>query len=51
MYRTPGYVSWQGNNWVAHCSDYCAFIAMSVGVNYWSEALQSNLKILLLFLQ
>ncbi|MCT1541475.1 MULTISPECIES: CbrC family protein [Lysinibacillus] len=26
LFRTPGYVSWQGNNWVAHCSDYCAFI-------------------------
>ncbi|GLC87113.1 CbrC family protein [Lysinibacillus piscis] len=26
LHLTPGYVSWQGNNWVAHCTDYCAFI-------------------------
>ncbi|MBP6562275.1 MAG: CbrC family protein [Neisseriaceae bacterium] len=25
MHRTPGYCSWQGNNWPAHCDDYCAF--------------------------
>jgi uncharacterized protein CbrC (UPF0167 family) len=24
--RTPGYVSWQGEYWLAHCNDYCAFI-------------------------
>lgn len=27
MFRTPGYHSWQGNQWPAHCDDYCAFIA------------------------
>lgn len=26
LHRTPGYISWQGNDWVAHCTDYCAFI-------------------------
>lgn len=24
--RTPGYHSWQGEAWLACCSDYCAFI-------------------------
>lgn len=24
--RTPGYVSWQGSEWLAHCSDACAFL-------------------------
>ncbi len=24
--RTPGYSSWQGENWRACCNDYCAFI-------------------------
>ena len=24
--RTPGYVSWQGEYWLACCNDYCAFI-------------------------
>ncbi len=33
MRRTPGYDSWQGSNWPAHCRDYCAFIAY-VG---WAE--------------
>ena len=25
--RTPGYLAWQGENWLACCDDYCAFIA------------------------
>jgi uncharacterized protein CbrC (UPF0167 family) len=25
--RTPGFVTWQGEHWLAHCGDYCAFIA------------------------
>jgi uncharacterized protein CbrC (UPF0167 family) len=25
--RTPGLVTWQGEHWLAHCDDYCAFIA------------------------
>jgi uncharacterized protein CbrC (UPF0167 family) len=29
--RTPGYVSWQGEYWLTHCNDYCAFIG-DVGV-------------------
>ncbi len=24
--RTPGYISWQGENWLTCCNDYCAFI-------------------------
>lgn len=24
--RTPGYVSWQGENWLAHCDDYMAYL-------------------------
>ncbi|GHU28193.1 hypothetical protein AGMMS50256_09780 [Betaproteobacteria bacterium] len=24
--RTPGLVTWQGEHWLAHCNDYCAFI-------------------------
>ena len=24
--RTPGYISWQGENWLGHCNDACAFI-------------------------
>lgn len=24
--RTPGYLSWQGENWLVCCDDYCAFI-------------------------
>ena len=26
MRRTPGYVSWQGTNWLTHCNDCCAFM-------------------------
>lgn len=26
FHRTPGYYSWQGENWKACCNDYCAFI-------------------------
>jgi uncharacterized protein CbrC (UPF0167 family) len=26
FHRTPGYTSWHGENWLAHCNDYCAFI-------------------------
>lgn len=25
-YRTPGYISWQGEYWLACCEDYCAYI-------------------------
>lgn len=24
--RTPGYVSWQGENWLACCDDYCEYL-------------------------
>ncbi len=40
LYRTPGYVSWQGNNWVAHCSDYCAFI----GYVGWSDIVELGIE-------
>lgn len=26
FYRTPGYISWQGEHWLSCCNDYCAFI-------------------------
>lgn len=26
FYRTPGYWSWQGEQWVGCCNDYCAYI-------------------------
>ena len=29
---TPGYISWQGEYWPAHCDDHCAFIGF-VGAN------------------
>jgi len=33
---TPGYESWQGENWLAHCNDYCAFIG-KVGIKELKE--------------
>ncbi|MBP1047554.1 CbrC family protein [Enterococcus sp. BWM-S5] len=24
--HTPGYVSWQGEYWLAHCDDFCAYL-------------------------
>lgn len=36
LHRTPGYTSWQGNFWPAHCDDYCAF-AGYVGANEITE--------------
>lgn len=26
FHRTPGFNSWQGEMWLAHCNDFCAFI-------------------------
>lgn len=26
FHRTPGYMSWQGENWLACCDDYCAYL-------------------------
>lgn len=26
FHRTPGYISWQGEYWLAHCGDYMAFL-------------------------
>jgi hypothetical protein len=34
--RTPGYVSWQEDYWLAHCNDYCAFISY-VGIKELQE--------------
>ena len=31
FHRTPGYVSWQGENWLACCDDYCAYLG-AVGI-------------------
>lgn len=30
--RTPGYLAWQGENWLACCDDYCAYLGM-VGIS------------------
>ena len=24
--QTPGYISWQGEHWLAHCGDFCAYL-------------------------
>ena len=34
--RTPGYLSWQGENWVACCNDYCEYIG-TVGTKELEE--------------
>lgn len=34
--RTPGYISWQGEYWLACCEDYCAYIG-SVGTKELEE--------------
>ena len=34
--RTPGYVSWQGENWAACCNDYCEYIG-AVGTEELEE--------------
>ena len=34
--RTPGYISWQGENWVACCNDYCEYIG-TVGTKELEE--------------
>ena len=31
FHRTPGYVSWQGEYWLACCDDYCAYLG-TVGI-------------------
>ncbi|MEK4427155.1 CbrC family protein [Solibacillus sp. FSL K6-1523] len=39
LHRTPGYVSWQGNDWFAHCTDYCKFI----GYVGWAELVERGI--------
>ena len=34
--RTPGYMSWQGENWLACCDDYCAYLG-TVGIRELEE--------------
>ena len=36
FYRTPGYLSWQGEYWLSCCNDYCAYLG-SVGTNELNE--------------
>ncbi len=36
FHRTPGYISWQGENWVACCNDYCEYIS-TVGTEELEE--------------
>lgn len=34
--RTPGYISWQGEHWLACCDDYCAYLG-EVGIKELEE--------------
>ena len=34
--RTPGYISWQGEHWLACCNDYCAYLG-TVGTKELEE--------------
>lgn len=34
--RTPGYISWQGEYWLACCNDFCAYFG-EVGINELKE--------------
>ena len=34
--KTPGYISWQGENWAACCNDYCEYIG-TVGTKELEE--------------
>ncbi len=34
--KTPGYISWQGENWVACCNDYCEYLG-TVGTKELEE--------------
>lgn len=34
--RTPGYLSWQGEEWLACCGDYCAFVGYA-GIDKLNE--------------
>jgi uncharacterized protein CbrC (UPF0167 family) len=34
--RTPGYMAWQGENWLACCDDYCAYLG-PVGISELEE--------------
>lgn len=36
FHRTPGYMSWQGENWLVCCDDYCAYLG-PVGIQELEE--------------
>ena len=40
IHRTPGYLGWQQEFWLAHCDDYCAF----VGYVGWKEIVEMGLE-------
>lgn len=40
IHRTPGYMGWQQEFWLAHCDDYCAF----VGYVGWKEIVDMGLE-------
>lgn len=44
FHRTPGYFSWQGENWKACCNDYCAFISELGENDFLDPAIQQKLK-------
>ena len=40
IHRTPGYIGWQQEFWLAHCDDYCAF----TGYVGWKEIVEMGLE-------
>lgn len=44
FHRTPGYFSWQGENWKACCNDYCAYIAGLDEKDFLDSTIREQLK-------
>lgn len=40
IHRTPGYIGWQQEYWLAHCDDFCAFI----GYVGWDDIVEMGLE-------
>lgn len=43
FHRTPGYFSWQGENWKACCNDYCAYMSDADEAGFNSPSFQQQL--------
>ena len=43
FHRTPGYMSWQGENWKACCNDYCAYMGEVVTNDFLDPNFQKEL--------